>query len=74
MRAFAGTFLRHFSTNSGFYDCALHRVPLTCTAILQHQIKFIEQQRARGASYRLLKHKINNYYMYTLYAKNEKKL
>ena len=34
-----------------------------------NQIKFIEQQRARGASYRLLKHKINNYYMYTLCAK-----
>ena len=31
---------------------------------------------ARGASYRLLNHKINNYYMYTLFAgknKNEKK-
>ena len=37
--------------------------------IKSNQIKFIEQQRARGASYRLLKHKINNYYMHTLCAK-----
>ena len=40
--------------------------------VTSNQIKFIEQQRARGASCRLLKHEINNYYMYTLYAKKNK--
>ena len=32
-----------------------------------------QQQRAQRASYKLLKHKTNNYYMYTLFTKETKK-
>ena len=43
------------------------------TRLISSSISILKQiQRARGASYRLLKHKINNYYMYTLYAKKTK--
>jgi len=38
---------------------------------VETQFVLKHRQRARGASYRLLKHKTNNYYiyMYTLFAK-----
>jgi len=41
---------------------------------VETQFVLKHRQRARGASYRLLKHKTNNYYiyMYTLFAKKIK--